>query len=61
VSVAITSYMALGNGVPDDVLTGFSATPLWLNMLANAMVLLHMVAAVQVRGGQATTATTAAT
>jgi hypothetical protein len=53
--------MALGNGVPDDVLTGFSATPLWLNMLANAMVLLHMVAAVQVRGGQATTATTAAT
>jgi hypothetical protein len=50
-SVAITSYMALGNSVPGDVLTGFSAAPLWLNMLANAMVLVHMVAAVQVCGG----------
>ena len=52
-SVAITSYMALGNTVPGDVMTGFTTAPVWVGMLANAMVLLHMVAAVQVRGARA--------
>lgn len=49
--VSTLCYAALGADAPDDVLLGFEAAgfaPLWLAMLANAAVLLHMVAAVQV-------------
>jgi amino acid permease len=48
--VAILGYAALGPDTPDDVLVGFEKVnfaPVWLAMLANAAVLLHMVAAVQ--------------
>jgi amino acid permease len=48
--VSILCYSALGPDSPDDVLVGFEKTgfaPLWLAMLANAAVLIHMVAAVQ--------------
>jgi hypothetical protein len=39
--------MALGNAVPDNVLLGFHQSPSWVNMLANAMVLVHMISAYQ--------------
>ena len=46
-SVAVTGYAALGSSVPGDVLTGFDVSP-EVELIANAAVLLHMVAAVQV-------------
>ena len=46
-SVAVTGYAALGSSVPGDVLTGFNIFP-EMELFANAAVLLHMVAAVQV-------------
>lgn len=46
--VSVTGYMALGDTVPDNVLLGFSSSPDWLNILANAMVLIHMISAWQV-------------
>ena len=46
-SVAVTGYAALGSSVPGDVLTGFNVSP-EVEVFANAAVLLHMLAAVQV-------------
>lgn len=45
--VVVLGYMALGNAVPDNVLLGFHQSPSWVNMLANAMVLVHMISAYQ--------------
>lgn len=48
--VAVLGYAAIGNA-SDDILTDFEAksfAPVWLAMVANAAVLLHMVSAVQV-------------
>ena len=46
-SVAVTGYAALGSAVPGDVLTGFDVSP-EVELFANAAVMMHMVAAVQV-------------
>ncbi len=46
-SVSVTGYLALGNDVPDDVLTGFSTSPKWVQILANCMVVVHMISGVQ--------------
>ncbi|GAB4816159.1 hypothetical protein N2152v2_003205 [Parachlorella kessleri] len=45
--ISITGYLALGNSVPGDVLTGFTG-PSWVICLGNAMVVVHMIAAYQV-------------
>jgi amino acid permease len=45
--IAFLGYAALGSGVPGDVLTGFSVSKA-VEVLANAAVLGHMLAAVQV-------------
>ena len=46
-SVAVTGYAALGSSAPGDVLTGFDVSP-EVELIANAAVMMHMVAAVQV-------------
>ncbi|KAI8467603.1 MAG: transmembrane amino acid transporter protein-domain-containing protein [Monoraphidium minutum] len=48
VAVSVCGYMALGDTVPDNVLLGFSNSPDWVSLLANFMVLIHMVSAFQV-------------
>lgn len=47
-AVSITGYMALGDAVPGDILTGFTE-PAGVVGSANVMVLLHMLPAYQVR------------
>lgn len=46
-AVSITGYLALGDAVPGDILTGFSG-PASVVTAANVMVLLHMLPAYQV-------------
>jgi amino acid permease len=46
-AVSITGYMALGDKVPGDILTGFSE-PAGVVAASNVMVLLHMLPAYQV-------------
>lgn len=46
-AVSVTGYMALGDKVPGDILTGFSE-PAGVVGAANVMVLLHMLPAYQV-------------
>lgn len=45
-AVAVAGYMAFGNTIPPNVLTGFS-NPSWLIDLANVMLILHMLPAYQ--------------
>lgn len=45
--VSVLGYLALGNAVPGDILTGFSE-PSFVVTAANAMVLIHMLPAYQV-------------
>lgn len=49
--VAIAGYLALGNDVPPEILTGFNG-PEWVVVLANIAVLVHMFGAYQVRADQ---------
>jgi amino acid permease len=51
-AVSILGYLALGDAVPGDILTGFSG-PASVVTAANVMVLLHMLPAYQVRRQQA--------
>lgn len=46
-AVAIAGYMAFGNSVPGNILTGFSH-PKWVVDWANIMVIIHMIPAYQV-------------
>jgi amino acid permease len=46
-AISITGYMALGDFVPGDILTGFSS-PSAVVTAGNAMVLIHMISAYQV-------------
>jgi amino acid permease len=45
--VSVLGYLALGNAVPGDILTGFTE-PSFVVTAANAMVLIHMLPAYQV-------------
>jgi hypothetical protein len=47
--VSICGYAALGNDVPASIVLGFDSAPIWVTLLANLMVLIHMVPAYQVR------------
>lgn len=46
-AVAIAGYMAFGDDVPSNILTGFSG-PRWVVDWANIMVVIHMIPAYQV-------------
>ncbi|KAK2076243.1 hypothetical protein QBZ16_001175 [Prototheca wickerhamii] len=46
-AVATAGYMAFGNSVPQDILTGFP-NPKWVNDWANLMLIIHMIPAYQV-------------
>lgn len=46
-AVSIAGYMAFGNAVPSNILTGFVG-PVWVVVWANVMVVIHMIAAYQV-------------
>ncbi|CAM6097103.1 unnamed protein product [Calypogeia fissa] len=49
VAVASTGYLAFGNDVPANILTGFGFyNPFWLVDLANIAVVIHLVGAYQV-------------
>lgn len=45
--VSVFGYAALGNDAPASILTGFDSAPIWVTILANLMVLTHMVPAYQ--------------
>lgn len=47
--VSVTGYAALGNNAPASIVLGFDSAPEWVTILANLMVLTHMVSAYQVR------------
>lgn len=46
-AVSVAGYMAFGNDVPANILTGFLG-PVWVVVWANVMVVIHMIAAYQV-------------
>eukprot|EP00887_Chlorella_sp_A99_P001284 scaffold14.g1284.t1 len=47
-AVAVTSYAALGNDVPGEVLEGYLQAPAWPLVLANLAVAVHLISAYQV-------------
>lgn len=49
-AVGVLGFMALGNAVPDNVLLGFHNAPAWVNVVANVMLLVHLIPAYQVYG-----------
>jgi hypothetical protein len=49
-AVSVCGYAALGDNVPASIVLGFDSAPIWVTLLANLMVLIHMVPAYQVRG-----------
>lgn len=48
----MTGYAALGNSAPSNILLGFGGAPVAVTILANLMVLTHMLSAYQVRKHQ---------
>ena len=42
-AVSVTGYAALGNDVPGSIVLGFPYAPAWVTILANLMVLIHLV------------------
>ena len=47
-AVSVTGYMALGNNVPSSIVLGFANAPMWATLLANLMVIIHLIPAYQV-------------
>ncbi|WIA38321.1 hypothetical protein OEZ86_001658 [Tetradesmus obliquus] len=47
-AVSVCGYAALGDAVPSSIVLGFDSAPIWVTLLANFMVLIHMVPAFQV-------------
>lgn len=47
-AVSVTGYAALGNSAPSNILLGFEGAPVAVTILANLMVLTHMLSAYQV-------------
>ena len=48
-AVACTGYASLGDSVQGSILDSYPQAPAWVINMANAMVLIHMVPAFQVR------------
>ncbi|KAI3430592.1 hypothetical protein D9Q98_005185 [Chlorella vulgaris] len=48
ISSAVACYSALGDDVPGEVLQGFPQAPNWILVLANILIVIHMVTAWQV-------------
>jgi hypothetical protein len=44
----VAGYAALGNSAPSNILLGFEGAPVAVTILANLMVLTHMLSAYQV-------------
>lgn len=47
-AVSVTGYAALGNAVPGSIVLGFDSAPIYVTVLANMLVLIHMIPAFQV-------------
>eukprot|EP00882_Tetradesmus_deserticola_P024120 GHRQ01026349.1.p1 GENE.GHRQ01026349.1~~GHRQ01026349.1.p1 ORF type:complete len:200 (+),score=60.32 GHRQ01026349.1:748-1347(+) len=47
--VSVCGYAALGDNVPASIVLGFDSAPIWLTLLANFAVVVHLVPAYQVR------------
>jgi len=48
--VSVTGYAALGDDVPGSIVLGFAAAPAWVVILANLLVLIHMIPACERAG-----------
>eukprot|EP00882_Tetradesmus_deserticola_P014246 GHRQ01015144.1.p1 GENE.GHRQ01015144.1~~GHRQ01015144.1.p1 ORF type:complete len:291 (+),score=82.26 GHRQ01015144.1:770-1642(+) len=48
--VSVCGYAALGDNVPASIVLGFDSAPIWLTLLANFAVVVHLVPAYQVYG-----------
>lgn len=47
-AVSVTGYLALGNAVPSSIVLGFDNAPIWVTIMVNLMVLIHLIPAYQV-------------
>eukprot|EP00775_Hariotina_reticulata_P001466 gene1466-1808_t len=47
-AVSVTGYLALGNAVPSSIVLGFDDAPIWVTIMVNLMVLIHLIPAYQV-------------